>query len=255
MGTVRDVFSRRALLHTGLAAVLALTVSVVLSGGSGTRPPAEPIARAEPVDLGATPKVVVIGESLIDQVAGMEIVALRQAGFDPDIRSRNSETVTSNFVQDEVRSAAASKAPIVVIETSSNDAYQAQPIADKIGWAAAAEEYRYNLSNTLALLSHQCVVVVDTRDSSTAAWYHLAQAGPPVNAAIRQVAKADPNPVIVVPWSEVSRTHETDWFWSDGLHFGDPDHGDRDWHQDGAKAFTDSILSGVKNCAVRMGTR
>jgi hypothetical protein len=255
MGTVKDVFSRRLVLHTSLGAVLALTVSVVLSAGTPTRAPIARIAAARPVSLGVTPRVVVIGESLVDQVAGMTTVALRENGFEPEIRSRNSETVTSDFVQDEVRRAAASKVPIVVIETASNDAYQAQPIADKIGWPATADQYRSNLSNTLALLAHQCVVVIDTRDSATAAWYHLAQAGPPVNAAIRQVAKDDPNPVVVVPWSEVSRPHDADWFWADGLHFGDPAHGDRDWHQDGANAFTDAIVTGVKTCSVRMGAR
>lgn len=250
MATVRDVFSRRLLVHAGLGVVLALTVSAAFSAAAA-RPPA-PVVRARPVALGPSPRVVVIGESLVQQVAGLEIDALRGHGFAPEIRSRDSQTVTSDFVQSEVRQAAASRAPIVVIETASNDAYQSQPIAARIGWAATAAEYRSQLTDTLGLLAHQCVVLVDTRDSATAAWYHLAQAGPPINASIRLAARDDPNPVVVVPWSNLSRAHDRDWFWADGLHFGDPAHGDRDWHPEGASAFAGAMLNGVQDCALRM---
>jgi hypothetical protein len=243
------VLSRRLVVHASLSLALLLTVSAACSAAA--RPPA-PARRVTPVTLGAEPRVVVIGESLVQQVAGLEIDQLRAHGFSPEIRSRNSETVTSTFVQDAVRQAAASRAPIVVLETASNDAYQSQPMAAKIGWPAVADLYRYQLADTLAVLAHQCVVLVDTRDSTTAAWYHLAQAGPPINASIRAAAQSDPNPVVVVPWSNISRSHEADWFWADGLHFGDPSHDDRDWHSAGATAFAQAMANGVRDCATRL---
>ena len=245
---MRGVFSGRFVLRTSLGAILALVLTVVVSSEGGPVSGPVPV----PVAMTATPRVLVVGESLVRQVAGLEADDLRSAGFSPSIEARDSVTIRSDFVQAQVTRAVTTGIPIVVLETAANDAYQGVPIAARVGWPTVAQRFGHSLSSTLALLAQQCVVLVDTRDTATTAWYHLDQAGPPIDHAIVQVASEHHRGTVVVPWSTLSKGHASDWFWTDGLHFGDPSRGNADWHAQGARAFVDAVTAGVEACATKL---
>ena len=137
-----------------------------------------------------------------------------------------------------------------MVETASNDALEAWNSQLSVGWAAAEAAYRSRLEHTVDELIDQCVVIVDSRDAAQAAWYHLPEAAPHINAIIASVAAERPN-VVVVPWSAISRQHD-EWFWQDGLHFGDPNNGDADFHPVGAEAFSTAITAGAVQCGAKL---
>ena len=243
---LRVVVSRGFAAHVALGAAAALGLSILATSGIGT-PVAGPPARSAPT--GPPPDVVVVGESLVHQVAPLETALLREAGYRPAVVARDSEDLSSTFVQQQVREAVDEGTPIVVLETASNDAYHGAGTAPRDAWEPALVRYRQTLDATLGHLSHQCTVLVDTRVDATSDWYGLRRIGPGIDDALAQEARAHRGSVVLVRWSSLSAGHGSDWFWTDGLHFGDPDHGNRDWHAAGATAFADAIASGVESCA------
>ena len=234
----------------GAAAALGLSVAVIAIVGARSRTSTAPVA-----PKGPRPDVLVVGESLVHQVAPLERQALRAAGYRSSIVARDSEDLGSSFVQQQVAQAAAERVPIVVLETASNDAYHGAGTAPRDAWAPALARYERTLGATLARLPHQCTVLVDTRVDDTSTWYGLGRIGPGIDQAIDRAARHQPHPVVVVHWSSLSAGHGSDWFWTDGLHFGDPEHGNADWHAAGANAFVDAITSGVESCSAELGAR
>ncbi|HVN51486.1 MAG TPA: SGNH/GDSL hydrolase family protein [Acidimicrobiales bacterium] len=238
------MLSRGFAAHVLLGALAALGLSVVATSGIDSTRTASPSPTSGPrLD------VMVVGESLTRQVAGLEAERLRQDGRRAAIVARDSEDLASPFVQAQVDQAVAEGVPIVVLETASNDAYHGAGTAPPAAWAGALDRYRETLDATLKRLAHQCTVLVDTRVDDTSPWYALGRIGPGVDDALAQAARTHPGSVELVRWSALSAGHGSDWFWSDGLHFGDPDHADRDWHAAGATAFAGAIASGVQRCA------
>ncbi len=205
------------------------------------------------VDLDAD--VLVVGDSLVRQVAPIENQLLRQAGYVADIEGRDSQYLGSAFVQDRIDQAVAGGTRIVVLETASNDAYHGAGTAPPAAWGAGLRRYQQTLSSTLASLSHQCTVLVDTRVSHTASWYQLGRIGPGVDRAIDDSARLHPGAVEVVAWSQQSASHGSDWFWTDGLHFGDPSRANADWHAAGATAFASAVAAGVGQCSADLHAR
>jgi hypothetical protein len=179
----------------------------------------------------------------------MEDQLLREAGHRPLVEARDSEDLASDFVQGEVHRAVAAGAPIVVLETAANDAYLGAGTAPPDQWAPALSRYRRTLAATLASLSQQCTVLVDTKVAGTSEWYELGRIGPDIDRAIDDAARTHPGRVEVVRWSEQSASHGSDWFWADGLHFGDPAHSAASWHEAGASAFAHAIAEGVARCS------
>ena len=252
------MYSRGLVVRVALGAAAALGLGVVATSGLGSRAatPASGPASASPAAAshtvaapGRRPDVVVVGESLVHQVSPIEGRLLRRDGFVADIESRDSEDLGSPFVQHRIDDAVAAGTPIVVIETASNDAYQGAGTAPPADWAPALRRYRATLAATLAKLSHQCTVLVDTRVSHTSKWYELGRIGPGIDRAIDASALRHRDSVEAVRWSSMSAAHGSDWFWTDGLHFGDPSHLGAGWHQAGANAFADAIAAGVERCS------
>ena len=204
---------------------------------------------------GPRPDVVIVGESLVEQVAPIETRLLRQAGYVPAVAARDGEDLGSPFVQSQVRQAVDQGIPIVVLATAANDAYHGAGTAPRAAWAPALARYRRTLASTLAALSQQCTVLIDTRVAATSTWYRLDRIGPAINAAVDASARRRPAPVEVVRWSAMSAGHGSDWFWSDGLHFGDPDRGNAGWHPAGATAFANAIASGIEACSSDLRAR
>ncbi len=237
-------------LSLGVAAALGATVAVTsglgTAGGSGSRGAQPP---------GPRPDVVIVGESLVQQVAPIETRLLRQAGYVPAVAARNSEDLGSPFVQSQIRQAVDQATPIVVLATAANDAYHGAGTAPPAAWAPALARYRRTLASTLAALSQQCTVLVDTRVADTSKWYRLDRIGPAIDAALGASARGGPEPVEVVKWSALSAGHGSDWFWSDGLHFGDPDRPNTGWHPAGATAFANAIASGIEACSSDLRAR
>jgi hypothetical protein len=245
------VFSTRitAGVSLGVAAVLGLAVVVTGLGTAG----GAAWWGAHP--SGPRPNVVIVGESLVQQVAPIETRLLRRAGYVPAVAARNSEDLGSPFVQSQVRQAVDQRTPIVVLATAANDAYLGAGTAPSSDWAPALARYRRTLASTLAVLSHQCTVLIDTRVANTSKWYELGRIGPAIDTAIGASARGGSAPVEVVRWSAMSAGHGSDWFWTDGLHFGDPDHGNAGWHPAGATAFADAIASGIEACSSDLRAR
>jgi hypothetical protein len=235
-------------VRASLGAAAALGLSVLVTAGLGTSGHARSNGTA-PSTTGPRPDVVIVGESLVHQVAPLEDRLLREAGYQPDIEARDSVDLASPFVQGQVRRAVEQRTPIVVLETASNDAFLGAGTAPRSAWGPALVRYRRTLASTLAALSGQCTVLVDTRVSPTAKWYELDRIGPGIDSAID--ASARPGSVEVVRWSSESAGHTSDWFWTDGLHFGDPAHANADWHPAGANAFVEAIAAGIRACSVR----
>ncbi len=229
-----------------LGSVVVVTSGLGTAGGAGSRG-----AQVR----GPRPDVVIVGESLVEQVAPIETRLLRQAGYVPAVAARNGEDLGSPFVQSQVRQAVDQGTPIVVLATSANDAYHGAGTAPRAAWAPALARYRRTLASTLAALSQQCTVLIDTRVAATSKWYGLDRIGPAINAAVGSSARRGPAPVEVVRWSAMSAGHGSDWFWSDGLHFGDPDHTNTGWHPTGAAAFANAIASGIEACSSDLGGR
>jgi len=246
------VWTRGLATHTALVAVTALGLSVLITSGAGT-----PAAGSQPLASpgGARPDVVLIGESLLQQVAPIERRLLATAHHRPAIEARDSQSLGSAFAQQEVQQAVVQATPIVVLETASNDAYLGAGTAPPSQWSGALARYRATLASTLALLAHQCTVLVDTRVQGTARWYGLARIGPAIDRSMAASPHDSPGPVEVVRWSAESARHGQDWFWTDGLHFGDPQHGDAGWHPAGAEAYARAIAAGVAACAADLRTR
>jgi hypothetical protein len=237
-------------LAIGVAAALGSMV-VVTSGlgtaGGASSPGAHP--------SGPRPDVVIVGESIVEQVAPLETRLLRHAGYVPAVAARNGEDLGSAFVQSQVHRAVEQDTPIVVLATAANDAYQGAGTAPRSAWAPALARYRRTLASTLAALSHQCTVLIDTRVADTSRWYRLDRIGPAIDSTIGASARGGTAPVEVVRWSAMSAGHGSDWFWADGLHFGDPDHGNAGWHPAGATAFADAIASGIEACSADLRER
>ena len=162
---------------------------------------------------------------------------------------RDSVALDSPFVQAQVQRAVAEGTPIVVLETAANDAVQGAGTAPPSEWGPALARYRRTLAATLAALSRQCTVLVDTRVTGTSKWYAIDRIGPGIDRAIDDAARRHPHSVEAVHWSAESAPHGADWFWADGLHFGDPAHRNADWHAAGADAFARAIADGVERCA------
>jgi len=236
------VFSRALTVRIALGAAAALGLSIVATSAIES-------SRSEhAAPHGPRPDVLVVGESLTRQVAGLESQLLRADGYRAVIAARDSEDLGSPFVQAQVSQAAAEGVPVVVLETASNDAYHGAGTAPPDEWAPALDRYRRTLDATLQRLTHQCTVLVDTRVDQTSSWYGMSRIGPGIDTALADAAKAHPRSVVLVRWSALSAGHGSDWFWSDGLHFGDPSHGNADWHAAGANAFAQAIASGVQSC-------
>jgi hypothetical protein len=201
------------------------------------------------IDPATAPRSVeVIGESLTRQVAPIEARMLRARGLVPYVEARDSESLASAYVQQRVAQAVRDDVPVVVLETAANDAFLGAGTAPPSAWAPALARFRGTLATTLAELAGRCTVLVDTRVEATADWYGLSRIGPGIDASLRAAAAADPRHVEVVPWSALSQAHGSDWFWSDGLHFGDPSHAGSGWHQVGADAYATAIADAAKNC-------
>jgi hypothetical protein len=240
-------------VRAALVAAAALGFGVISTSGMGATG-VGPSVRPATVG-GPRPDVVVVGESLVQQVAPLTTGVLRDAGYRPVIAARDSQGLDSPFVQQKIGRAVSDGARIVVLETASNDAYHGAGTAPPTAWAPALARYRQTLDATLARLSHQCTVLVDTRVQATSKWYGLTRIGPGIDQALADAARTHRDSVELVPWSSLSAGHGSDWFWSDGLHFGDPDHGNADWHAAGANAFADAIASGVESCSADLGAR
>ena len=237
-------------LSLGVAA--ALGSAVVVTSGVGTAGGAG--SRGAHV-RGPRPDVVIVGESLVQQVAPIETGLLRQAGYVPAVAAHDGEDLGSPFVQSQIRQAVHQGTPIVVLATAANDAYHGAGTAPPAAWAPALARYRRTLASTLAALSQQCTVLVDTRVAATSKWYRLDRIGPAINTAVEASARRGPASVEVVRWSAMSAGHGSDWFWSDGLHFGDPDRPNTGWHQAGATAFANAIASGIEACSSDLRAR
>jgi hypothetical protein len=195
------------------------------------------------------PDVVVVGDSLVHQIAPIESQLLDRSGHVADIEARDSQDLGSAFVQRRIGQAAAEGTRIVVLETASNDAYHGAGTAPPAAWTPELRRYQQTLAATLETLSHQCTVLVDTRVDHTSPWYGLGRIGEGIDQAIDDAALRHPGTVEVVHWARESASHESDWFWRDGLHFGDPAQAGVGWHEAGAKAFADAIASGVRRCS------
>ncbi len=237
-------------LSLGIAVVFGSAL-VIIPGVGTARGNASQTAHP----TGPRPDVVIVGESLVQQVAPIETRLLRKAGYVPAVAAHNSEDLSSPFVQSQVRQAVDQGTPIVVLATAANDAYHGAGTAPRAAWAPALARYRRTLATTLAALSHQCTVLIDTRVADTSKWYELGRIGPAIDAALEASARGGPAPVEVVHWSALSASHGSDWFWTDGLHFGDPDHGNTGWHPAGATAFADAIASGIEACSSDLRAR
>ncbi len=235
-----------------VAAVTALGLSVLITPGAGTSP-AGPASFAAP--SGPRPDVVLIGESLLEQVAPIETDLLTAAHLRPAIEARDSQSLGSPFIQQRVQQAVARATPIVVLETASNDAYLGAGTAPPGQWPVALARYRATLAATLARLAHQCTVLVDTRVTATSRWYGLDRIGPAIDQALAASARHGTSPVEVVAWSTASAGHGSDWFWTDGLHFGDPDHRGAGWHTAGAVAYARAVADGVAACSADLRSR
>jgi hypothetical protein len=240
------VYSRSLIVHVALGAAAALGLSVLATSGIGTSGAG---VTGDGWPSGPRPDVVVVGESLVEQVAPVEQQVLHDDGYRAAIVSRNSEALDSAFVQAQIHRATAQGTPIVVLETAANDAFQGAGTAPPDQWAPAMARYRRTLASTLSTLSHQCTVLVDTRVTGTSKWYALDRIGPGIDRAIDDAAHRHPGSVEAVRWSAESASHGDDWFWADGLHFGDPAHANADWHPLGAAAFARAIAEGVERCA------
>ncbi len=245
------VYSRGLIVHVALGAAAALGLSVLATSGIGTKATS---GQGDGWPSGSRPDVVVVGESLVQQIAPIEGQLLHEAGYRAAIVARDSEALSSPFVQTQVQRVVAAGTPIVVLETAANDAVQGAGTAPPSEWAPALARYRRTLAATLATLRHQCTVLVDTRVAGTSKWYALDRIGPGVNDAIDEAARQHPGSVEAVRWSEESAPHGDDWFWKDGLHFGDPAHSNADWHDAGATAFAQAIAGGVERCAADLRT-
>jgi hypothetical protein len=242
-----SVYSRGLIARVALGAAAALGLSVLATSGIGSKGAAA-TGDGSPTNR-ARPDVVVIGESLVAQVAPLEQQLLQHHGYRAAVVSRDSKALDSRFVQAQIRRAVAEGTPIVVLETAANDAVEGAGTAPPSEWAPALARYQRTLAATLAALSHQCTVLVDTRVTGTSKWYAIDRIGPGINRAIADAARRHPRSVEAVQWSAKSAGHGVDWFWTDGLHFGDPAHSNADWHDAGATAFTGAIASGVDHCA------
>jgi len=231
---------------TALGSAVVVTSGLATAGGAGSQ-------GTHP--RGPRPDVVIVGESLVQQVAPIETRLLRQAGYVPAVAARNREDLGSPFVQSQVRQAVHQGTPIVVLATAANDAYHGAGTAPPAAWAPALARYRRTLASTLAALSQQCTVLIDTRVAATSKWYRLDRIGPAIDAAVDASARRRPAPVEVVRWSAMSAGHGSDWFWTDGLHFGDPDRGNTGWHPAGATAFANAIASGIEACSSDLRAR
>ncbi len=246
------MYSRGLIVRVAVGAAAAIGLSVLATSGIGstTTDVSQPA-----VARGPRPDVVVVGDSLVHQVAPIENQLLRQAGYVAEIDGRDSEYLESAFVQRRIGEAVAQGTSVVVLETASNDAFHGAGTAPPSAWDSALRRYEQTLAATLATLSHQCTVLVDTRVSQTAMWYQLGRIGPGIDRAIDDSARLHPGTVEVVRWSQKSAPHGSDWFWTDGLHFGDPSHANAGWHAAGATAFADAIASGVDRCSADLHAR
>ena len=256
------MFSRAVVVRVALGAAAALGLGLLITSTIGSSSPTRTGSSSstrsgstEPTWTEPRPDVLVVGESLLHQVAPMETDLLRGAGHRPVVEARDSEDLASAFVQGEVHRAAAQGVPIVVLETAANDAYLGAGTAPPDQWAPALSRYRRTLAATLATLSHQCTVLVDTRVTGTSKWYELGRIGPDIDRALADAARNHPGAVEVVRWSDESASHGSDWFWADGLHFGDPAHSASSWHQAGASAFASAIAGGVARCSADLRAR
>ncbi len=229
-GPGRDAGGARGRARRAAAAVAAVRPGV----------PAEAPAR----------RVEVAGDSLSVQTQPYLVADLTAAGFAPRVEGKYSQPIESAWIQDRLAGAIAEGDEIAVVETASNDALEAWNTQLVAGWPAAEAAYRARLEHTVDELVDQCVVVVDSRDAPQAAYYHLPEAAPHINAIIAAVAAERPN-VVVVPWADLSRLHD-EWFWQDGLHFGDPNNGGADFHPVGAEAFSTAITAGAQQCSAKL---
>ncbi len=240
------MLSRRSAGALSILLVAALGSAVIVASSLGTTGGASPGRAQAPAPR---PDVVIVGESLVRQVAPIETQLVRRSGMTPTVAAHDGVDLASPFVQSQVHQAIDRGTPIVVLATAANDAYHGAGTAPRAAWAPALARYRRTLSSTLAALSHQCTVLVDTRVTATSTWYGLARIGPAIDGTLDASAHHGAGPVEVVRWSALSAAHGSDWFWTDGLHFGDPDRANTGWHPAGAAAFAAAIASGIEACA------
>jgi hypothetical protein len=232
---------------------LAIRLAMIAAAAAVLAAVLGPTAASSPsADAGTTRLTVeVIGESLTRQVAPLEVRSLQAQGLDPLVEARDSESLSSRFVQQRVNQAVDDGVPIVVLETAANDAFQGAGTAPRGAWAPALAHFQAVLRATLARLAHRCTVLVDTRVDHTAAWYGLTRIGPQIDRALAAAAAADPSHVRLVSWSSMSSAHGSDWFWTDGLHFGDPKAAGVGWHDAGASAYASAVADAARGCARR----
>jgi hypothetical protein len=173
---------------------------------------------------------------------------MRSRGWNPQVFGDPGQPMSAPAIQGELAHVAADPSiHVVVIATASNDNLQVAQRAAVVGLTRSLREYRALVSQTMAAMGNRCVVLVDVRDRSNAIYHpHFA---PSTNAAMREVASARPD-TVVVDWSDISRPHTTDWFAADELHFATisgPQPGSNP-HPAGALAYAASIADGVARC-------
>jgi hypothetical protein len=233
----------------GTSAATAIVMGILSVGGTAV---AVSVARGAilPNRTRRPRRVEVAGDSLSVQTRSWQLDDLRAAGFAPRVDAEYSQPIQSPWIQDHVHQSVADGNDITVVESASNDALGEWNLQATYGWASADALYRAQLERTVDELDDQCTVLVDARDAPSAG-YHLPEAAPHVDAIIDQVAAEHPD-VVVVPWSDLSRDHD-DWFWTDGVHFADPNQPSDELNPVGAHAFAGAITDGVERCAAERG--
>jgi hypothetical protein len=139
---------------------------------------------------------------------------------------------------------------ITVVPSAANDAVYACKTPLDRAWDAVDGFYRQQLEQPVDELVSQCVAIVDARHAPQAAFSHLPEVAPHVNAIIAAVAGVPPN-VVVVPRCDLSRQHD-ECFGQGGLHFGDVHNGEADFPVVGAQAFSTAISTGVQQCGTKL---
>ena len=139
---------------------------------------------------------------------------------------------------------------VVVIATTANDNMVIAKRSSIVSEARALDEYQALVEHTLAELGDRCIVLVGVRDTSSPMYHpEFAQA---TNARLETLMVAHRN-VRFVDWATISRSHSSDWFAPDLLHFADfPTGSDR--HESGAMAYAAAIADGAATCGASTGS-
>jgi hypothetical protein len=172
-------------------------------------------------------------------------MAMNRHGFDADVLGDPGKSLEAPSITARVAAVAADPTVrVVVIATASNDNIVIARRSMVVSEARALDEYGTLADHTIAELGDRCIVLVGVRDKSSPIYQpDFARA---TNARLATLMAAHRN-VRFVDWATISRSHSSDWFAPDLLHFADfPTGSNR--HEGGAMAYAAAIADGAATC-------